>query len=120
MPNFPEQEDDSARPLAPWFLKEWMLALGRKQAQLQTELNWSKGNANALYHGTSRYQEHRIAEAADWLGIEPYELLMHPTVALSIRRLRQSAEAIASDRGASFKNDLEGLLPATKSTGRKA
>jgi hypothetical protein len=111
MPNFATDEGEP-RPQAPWYLKEWMAVRGKKQTHLQSELGWSRGNANALFHGRTRYHQDTLAEAAAWLGIEPYELLMSPTVAMSMRRLRQSAEAIVSDRPGTFTNDLEGLLPS--------
>lgn len=95
-----------------------MLVRGKKQTHLQSELGWSNGNANALFHGKTRYHQDTLAQAAAWLEIEPYEMLMHPTVALSMRRLRQSAEAIVSDRPAAFTNDLEDLLPPA-AKGRK-
>lgn len=120
MPNFPDETPETGRPKAPWYLREWMKVRGKKQTHLQSELGWSSGNANALFHGKTRYHEDTLAEAADWLHIEPHELLMHPTTALAMRRLRQSAEAIVSDRPATFTDDLEGLLPPAAPARRKA
>lgn len=79
-----------------WHLQAWMTHFGKKQAALVNELGWDKSTANFIWHGKRPYQRKHINEVARWLDIEPYELLMSPHEALSLRQLRTAAKAIAA------------------------
>lgn len=79
-----------------WHLQEWMTYFEKKQASLTNELGWNKGRANHIYHGKQKYNRDLVNEVTQWLGIEPYELLMQPEAALQLRALRDSALAIAA------------------------
>lgn len=89
--------------LAPdWYLREWMAELGKRQADLVNERGWQKGRASKFFHGQYTYRREVVNDVAEWLGIRPYELLMHPSEAMAMRRLRESAMAIAAEDGVSF------------------
>lgn len=78
-----------------WYLQEWMKMHGKKQADLQKELDWSKAKANAVWHG-QQYTQSLVEELSPWLNVRPYELLLHPDDAMAIRRMRADAARIVS------------------------
>lgn len=80
-----------------WHLREWMAHFGKRQAALVNELGWTKNRANIVWHGRQPYKRGIVNEIARWLGIKPYELLMHPREALALRRLRSSAQVIVAE-----------------------
>lgn len=69
---------------------------GKRQADLVKELGWAKGRANKFYHGQHDYRREIVNELADWLKIEPFELLMLPDEAMRLRRLRDAAFEVAT------------------------
>lgn len=81
-----------------WFLREWMEHFGKRQAALNNELGWPKSRMNDVWHGRQRYNRDLVNELCEWLGIEPYELLMHPVDATMLKTLRASALAIAANQ----------------------
>ncbi|WP_312813011.1 hypothetical protein [Brevundimonas sp.] len=80
---------------ADWFLKEWVIHFDKRQASLVNELGWNKQKASYLWNGKQAYNRDHIKEISEWLGIEPFELLMPPAEALRIRQFRDAAIAIA-------------------------
>jgi hypothetical protein len=80
-----------------WHLQAWLRHFGKKQAALTNELGWNKSKANHVWHSRQEYRRETVNELADWLGIEPFELLMPPQDALAIRRLRELAAQIVSE-----------------------
>jgi transcriptional regulator with XRE-family HTH domain len=90
-----------------WHLKEWAAARGKKQADLVTELGWHSTTAHRLWHGKQPYRRDFVNEAARWLGIEPFELLMPPAEAIALKNIRRSALAIAAEDGAVYDPELE-------------
>jgi hypothetical protein len=83
-----------------WRLREWMAHFGKIQADLSKELGWTKNRAHVVWHGTQPYRREIVNEVAAWLGIKPFELLMLPREALALRRMRENAAVIVSDRDA--------------------
>ena len=81
-----------------WYLKEWFAHLGRRQIDMVNELGWHRTTANRLWHGRQPYRRDQVNEAARWLGIKPFELLMKPEDALALRFLEETARAIAGRR----------------------
>lgn len=83
-----------------WYLVEWMAARGLKGRGAQTKMSeltgWSKATTSQLCTGSQDYSPKIIAEAARALGVEEYELLMHPEKASALRQLRASAEQIVA------------------------
>ena len=80
-----------------WFLADWAAHFFKRQADAQRELGWTKSQASRLWTGKQRYTQDLVDQAARWLGIAAWELLMPPNQALAIRRFRESAMAIAAE-----------------------
>jgi transcriptional regulator with XRE-family HTH domain len=70
-----------------WYLKEWLKALQKKQEDLVRDLDWNKSRVSLTARGIQPYDRDDINEVATYLHIQPYELLMHPDDAFTIRRL---------------------------------
>lgn len=88
----PEQPD--------WYLREWMRTLKVSQAKLAAECDWTPSTMHGIYHGRTSYYRDIVNLIAAKLNIQPYELLMQPELAMSIRRMREDAIRIAADSGA--------------------
>lgn len=93
------------RPIPPrkassWYIREWMEALNKIQADLTKDLDWPKAKANRVFNGQQRYNEDLVLELAAWLNLRPYELLLHPEQAMGMRNLRKEAARIVSDSSA--------------------
>lgn len=80
-----------------WFLAEWASHFGKRQADAQRDLGWSKASASELWNGHQRYTQNLVDEASEWLGIRPYELLMSPFEALRLRRVQDAFNAVAEE-----------------------
>ena len=78
-----------------WYLRDWANHFGKRQASLVSELGWEKSRAHHVWHSKQSYRREDVNAVAEWLGIEPHELLMKPSDALALRRLRQTAAEIA-------------------------
>lgn len=89
-----------------WFLQAWALEKGKKQSDLVTELGWLKNTAHRIWHGKQPYRRDVLNMVAQWLDLQPYELLMPPAEAIALRSLRQNAAAIVAA------GDPERFLPA--------
>lgn len=85
-----------------WYLQAWAERLGKRQADLVTDLGWLKNHAHRIWHGKQPYRRDIVNEVSGWLGIEPFELLMPPERAAQLRQLAQSAYAIAAESGRAF------------------
>lgn len=72
-----------------------MAELGKRQADLVHDRGWPKGRVSKFFHGRYSYRKEVVNELAEWLQIEPFELLMDPREALAIRSLRTAAAVIA-------------------------
>lgn len=101
MPKSPSKPPELLRHR--WYLAEWAALNGRKQADAQRDLGWSRSTASGLWNGTQRYTQERVDEAAEWLGIEPFEILIPPDRAVALRRMRESAYAIAAEGARPYK-----------------
>lgn len=80
--------------MADWYLSEWLAYFGKKQADVVRELDWNKAKVSLTASGKQPYFREDVKQITEWLGLRPYELLMHPRDALAIRNMRQSAEQI--------------------------
>lgn len=78
-----------------WYLREWFATLGMKQRDLVTKLDYQPAAAHALWHSVQRYRRDHIAEISALLNIQPYELLMPPEEAMTLRRLRSVLAEVA-------------------------
>lgn len=86
-----------AQPAHDWYLAEWLRYFGKKQADLERDLEWNKSKASLMYNYEQRYHRDDINQVADWLHLKPHELLMHPDDAMALRRMKESALKIAAD-----------------------
>ena len=94
MPKLPSMS--SGENESDWYLREWMKALNRKQSDLARELGWDKPRVSKLFNGRVPYRKELVNELSAWLGIRPFELLMHPREAASLKRLRDTAAEIVA------------------------
>ena len=85
-----------ATPRHDWFLKEWLKAVGKRQADMVRDLDWNKAKVSLTASGKQAYDRDDVNEASAYLNIAPYELLMHPSDAMALRRLRQDVAKIAN------------------------
>lgn len=105
------------RPGYDWYLKEWLITLGKKQADVVRELDWNKAKVSLTISGKQQYTRDDVNEIADYLAIKPYELLMHPDDAMRLRRLKADAIKLAHDAedaetrggGAHTENNIRGV-----------
>jgi hypothetical protein len=79
-----------------WYVREWLRLAGKKQADLQRDLGWSKAKSSDVWNG-QQYNQTIIDELAPYVHAEPFELLMSPEQAMALRQLRSSALRIAAD-----------------------
>ncbi len=80
-----------------WYLREWAEHLGKRQADLVTELGWAKNSAHRIWHSKQPYRRDLVNQICTWLGIRPPELLMEPQEALALREIRQMAMKWAAE-----------------------
>jgi predicted XRE-type DNA-binding protein len=85
------------KPEFDWYLESWLRVARLNQARLSEITGWGKRKTSELVTGKQRYSRDTINEAASALSIRPFELLLHPADAMAIRRLRETAIAIAAD-----------------------
>jgi transcriptional regulator with XRE-family HTH domain len=86
-----------AGPAQPnWYLREWMATLQLRQADMMRRTDTPRATMSKAYNGETDYYRELLNRFAAALNIHPYELLMHPDDAMAIRRLRSSAQQIAS------------------------
>lgn len=83
-----------ALPRHDWFLKEWLRATGKKQADIVKDLDWNKAKVSLMANGKQPYTREEVNELAAYLNISPHELLMPPEDAMALRQLRASARQI--------------------------
>jgi hypothetical protein len=101
-----------------WFLREWMAAKKiPKQADMMQLTGWSKATMSQLYNGTQDFSPKLLREAADALHIEPYELLLPPARAMSIREFQRQAFQVVESAGPAPATTAD-VIPM-KSTGTK-
>ena len=86
-----------AFPQHDWYLKEWMSALDKRQADIVADLDWNPARISLMLRGKQQYTRDALNDLAAYLQIQPYELLMHPSDAMAIRRLRDAALRIVAD-----------------------
>ena len=72
-----------------WYLPEWAALRGKRQADAERDLGWSRAKTSDLWNGKQRYTQESIDEAARWLELRPFELLLLPEEVERIRRLEE-------------------------------
>jgi transcriptional regulator with XRE-family HTH domain len=99
-----------------WYLPEWLAALNMRQARLCEVTGWDKRKASDLVGGKQRYNRDAVNEAAAALNIAPFELLLSPADAMALRRLRDTALAIAAEPTHAYDAEPFKLPPPKAST----
>lgn len=84
-------------PAHDWYLKEWLKALDKKQADIVRDLDWNKAKVSLMIRGLQPYTREEVNELATYLNIRPHELLMHPEDAHAARRLRTEMIRLAHE-----------------------
>lgn len=79
-----------------WHLTEWMAATGSSQADLCRATGFPKAKLSELVNGKSRYNRDVVNALADALNIRPFELLLPPSDANAIRKMRESVLTLAA------------------------
>lgn len=82
-------------PMHDWYLKEWLTALGKRQADIVRDLDWNKSRVSLMMRGDQQYTRDAINDLAAYLNLKPHELLMHPQDAMALRRMQATAIEIA-------------------------
>ena len=75
-----------------WFLMEWLRTLQVSQADLVRRTDYPKAKISDLATGKQRYNRDILNDVASALNLRPHELLMHPSDAMSQRRIKMLAE----------------------------
>lgn len=84
-------------PRHDWFLKEWLKATQKKQADVVRDLDWNKSKVSLMIRGLQPYTREEVNDLAAYLNIRPHELLMHPEDAHALRRLRADMIRLAHE-----------------------
>lgn len=72
-----------------WYLPEWAKLRGKRQADAERDLGWSRAKTSDLWNGKQRYTQESVDEAARWLQLRPFELLLPPEEVDRLRRLEE-------------------------------
>ena len=83
-------------PSHDWYLVQWCEHMGKRQSDLVADLDWNGSKASLMWKGKQRYHRDDVNQVAAYLGIEPFELLMHPADANAIKQFRIAAGQIAT------------------------
>jgi transcriptional regulator with XRE-family HTH domain len=78
-----------------WYLKEWLTATQTSQADLVRLTDYPKAKVSDLVTGKQRYNRDIMNEIAKALNIYPYELLMSPENAMTLRQMKIAVEQFA-------------------------
>ncbi len=68
-----------------WYFVEWMDYFSFGQHQVNKLTGWQKNKTNRLFHGKQPFNSDDIADLSRVFQIQPYELLLHPKIAISLR-----------------------------------
>ena len=85
-----------AKPGHDWHLAAWLKLLGKRQADVVSDLGWNKAKISLMVSGKQPYTRDAVNELAEYLSIHPHELLMNPGDAMALRRLRADALRIVA------------------------
>lgn len=94
-----------------WYLTDWLKTLHVSQAELGRRTDYPKAKVSDLVTGKQRYNRDILNDIANALNIKPHELLMHPSDAMAIRRMRILAEQMVAPEFGGVAVD-EPLAPA--------
>jgi transcriptional regulator with XRE-family HTH domain len=100
-----------------WYLKEWLAATKTTQAELVRRTDYPKAKVSDLANGKQRYNRDILNDVARALNIHPFELLMHPSDAMSQRRMRRLAEEMVQIPHGGSLDDLDTEEATTRKAG---
>jgi hypothetical protein len=100
-----------------WYLSDWLATLNVSQADLCRSTDYPKAKVSDLVTGKQRYNRDILNDIANALNLYPYELLMHPSDAMSQRRIRAAAQEIVSVPFGGTAGDWPGEKDATRKVG---
>ena len=100
-----------------WYLKEWLAATETSQADLVRLTDYPKAKVSDLANGKQRYNRDILNDIAAALNIQPHELLMHPSDAMALRRMRRLAEQMVQPEHGGVAVDLEDEEAAARKAG---
>jgi hypothetical protein len=83
-----------------WFIVEWAKTLGKRPVDFVRDLGWNKSRVSFLFNGRQQFNRETLNDVATYLNVMPYELLMHPSDAMALRRFRSAAVQLASEDAA--------------------
>lgn len=86
-----------ALPVRDWYFVEWLQHLKLDQKDVVDGTGWNKSKASLFHKGEQRFHRDDIFTLADFLHIEPHELLMHPDRAMRLRRLQAELKRLAGE-----------------------
>lgn len=95
-----------------WYLADWMATLRVSQADIARLTGWSKATVNDIYHGRTAYYRDIVNTLAQVLKVAPFELLMHPDDAMTIRQYRATALQLVADPRRTFSAAPPDMAPA--------
>lgn len=84
-----------ATPRHDWYLAQWLRYYGKSQADMARDTGWNKAKVSLTASGKQAYSRDDVNEAAEYLNIRPYELLMHPDDAMAMRQFRKDLQVVA-------------------------
>lgn len=84
-----------ALPIRNFYLTEWLSYFEKSQADLSRDMDWNKAKVSLLCSGKQEFSRDDLFALADALKLEPYELLLHPDKAMSLRRMIADIKRIA-------------------------
>jgi transcriptional regulator with XRE-family HTH domain len=94
-----------------WYLSDWMKSLKVSQAELGRLTDYPKAKVSDLVTGKQRYNRDIMNDIAHALNIKPHELLMHPSDAMAVRKMKRLAEQmVMPEHGGTTTDEVE--LPA--------
>lgn len=86
-----------AKPQHDWYFNEWLAYFEKTQADVASALEWNKSKVSLFASGSQRYHRDDINDLAAYFHLEPFELLLPPERAMSLRSMRASAEQVIKE-----------------------
>lgn len=86
-----------ALPVRDCYFVEWLQHFELDQKDVVNGTGWNKSKASLFFKGDQRFHRDDIFTLADFLQIEPHELLMPPEKAMSLRRIQAELKRIAGE-----------------------
>lgn len=88
--------NESIPPKLNWFVREWIRERGHSIAWFEEKTGWTHRITSQRVNLKKRWDCDQLKLAAEVLEVEPYELLIHPSEAKEIQRMRESLRQAAA------------------------